>query len=153
MGRALPAAVVHAQLFTRSCSRRRASGGRRGSPLWGRRRARRGARAWGAPSGAGGGMSRKNSPRISAQGVHKQIKKIMLIKSANKWNDICCNLSNKLEISNNFGNSAAVLLHRICHSVFLGVGLSKSKLFHKYLSQFLRRPCCVKVPALLYYLI
>ena len=67
--------------------------------------------------------------------------------------DICYKMNKKLEISNNFGNSAAVLLHRIFHSVFLGVGLSKTKLFHEYLSQFLRRPCRVKIPPLLYYLI
>lgn len=152
MGRALPAAVVHAQLFTRSCSRRRASGGRRGRPLWGQRRARRGARASGAPCAAGGGISRK-TPRASLRREStKQIKKIMPI-SANKWLNICYKLSKKLEISNKFGNSAAVLLHRIFHSVFLGVGFSKSKLFHKHLSQFLRRPCCVKIPPLLYYLI
>ena len=153
MGRSLPAAVVHAHVFTRMCSRRMAMGGRRGSPLWGRRRARRGARALGAPCAAGGGMSQK-TPRASLRREStKQIKKIMLIKSANKWIDICYKLSKKLEILNKFGNSAAVLLHRIFHSVFLGVGLSKSKLFHKYLSQFLRRPCCVKVPVLLNYLI
>lgn len=64
----------------RSCSRRKETGGRRGSPLWGRRRARRGARASGAPCAAGGGMSHKNSPRISAQGVHKKLKKSCLSK-------------------------------------------------------------------------
>ena len=66
MGRALPAAVVHAQLFTPQ-----GDGRKEGEPPWGRRRARRGARAWGAPSGAGGGMSHKNSPRISAKGATK----------------------------------------------------------------------------------
>lgn len=152
MGRALPAAVVHAHVFTRMCSRRMETGGRRGRPLWGQRRERRGARAWGAPCAAGGGISRKNSPRISAQGVHKKLKKSCL-STINEQMDICYKLSKKLEISNKFGNSAAVLLHRIFHSVFLCVGFSKSKLFHEYLSQFLRRPCCVKVPALLNYLI
>ena len=152
MGRALPAAIVHAQLFTRSCSRRMETGGRRGRPLWGQRRARRGARASGAPCAAGGGMSRK-TPRASLRREPQKIKKIMLIKSANKWMNICYKLSKKLEISNNFGNSAAVLLHRIFHSVFLGVGLSKPKFLHKHLAQFLRCPCCVKVPALLNYLI
>ena len=43
------------------------------------------------------------------------------------------------------------LLH--FHSVFLGVGLSKSKFFHKYLAKFFSRPCCIKVPALMYYFI
>ena len=66
---------------------------------------------------------------------------------------ICYKLNKKLEILNNFGNPAAVLLYRIFHSVFLGVGFSKSKFLHEYLSKFLRRPCCVKVPALLNYLI
>lgn len=152
MGRALPAAVVHAQLFTRSCSVRMAMGGRRGSPL-------------GGGGGHGGGRAHRARPAPRAGGCHaktpraslrreftKQIKKIMPI-SANKWMDICYKMNKKLEILTNFGNSAAVLLHRIFHSVFLGVGLSKSKLFHEYLAQFLRRPCCVKIPALLNYLI
>ena len=92
MGRALPAAVVHAQLFTRSCSRavvhaqlftrscsrRMETGGWRGRPLWGQRRERRGARASGAPCAAGGGISRK-TPRASLRRESQKIKKIMLM--------------------------------------------------------------------------
>ena len=83
MGRALPAAVVHAQLFTRSCSRRRAMGGRRGSPLGGGG-GHGGGRAHGARPAARAGGCHTKTPRASLRREPQKIKKIMLIKSANK---------------------------------------------------------------------
>ena len=65
MGRALPAAVVHAQLFTRSCSRavvhaawRRAEGG--GAPF-------------GGSGGNGGGRAHRARPAPRAGGYHEKL--------------------------------------------------------------------------------
>ena len=80
MGRALPAAVVHAQLFTRSCSRAvvhaqlftpQGDGRKEGAPPLGAAAGTAGGARIGRALRRGRGDVTKNSPRISAKGVHK----------------------------------------------------------------------------------
>ena len=80
MGRALPAAVVHAQLFTRSCSRAvvhaqlftpHGDGRKEGAPPLGAAAGTAGGARIGRALRRGRGDITKNSPRISAKGVTK----------------------------------------------------------------------------------
>ena len=66
MGRALPAAVVHAQLFTPQ-----GIGRKEGAPPLGAAEGTAGGARIGRALRRGRGDITKNSPRISAQGVHK----------------------------------------------------------------------------------